>query len=211
MPETATAPAKKVRRIDAAPLPPSLEALAPPAVQERSRELADIAAKAAETAAAARAANEGVNGARAADEAAAVEAAEQGKAPPKPTLPKAEERAQEAGREAAAHVELERRASAAYLDAVRDALPAMREAAEAELAKVGEVAAGHFRAIEDALTRSREVQSLLNVLVPDALEGREPSFIPAFRGKRARRGVLTAEAQEQLDGLRALLGAGDRG
>lgn len=208
MPETAT-PTKSIRRLHILPLPPALEGLAPPAVVERSRELADASGKAAETAAAARAANEGIAGARAADEAAAVEAAEQGKDPPKPTLPKAEERAQEAGRAAAAHVELERRAKLDYLAAVRDALPAMQEAAEAELGQVSGGAAEHLDAIQTALLRSREVRIFLRALHPDSLVGREPTFAPAHQGKQARRAPITSEAQAHLDGLRGELSSSE--
>jgi hypothetical protein len=205
MPDAAT-PTKTIRRLNVEPLPPALEGLAPPAVVERSREAAEVQARAAETAAAARAATEGIAGARAADEAAAVDAAEQGNAPPKPTLGKAEERAQEAGRAAAAHVELERRAKLAYLDAVRDALPAMKEAAEAELGKVSGAATEHLDALQAALLRSREVRILLRALDPESLVGREPTFTPAVRLRRGRpRSPITAEAQGHLDGLRAEL------
>jgi hypothetical protein len=125
-------------------------------------------------------------------------------------LPKAEERAREAGRAAAAHVEIERRAQLDYLTAARDSLPAMTEAAEAELARVGEAAIEHLEAVNAALVRGREVQVLLRALDPDSMVGREPSFTPARQGKQARRGPgLSAEVQGHVDGLRSALGGTD--
>jgi len=206
MPETATPTRTRgVRRVIAEPLPPSLEGLVPPAVAESSRRLADAQAKAAEARAAVRAAREAVDGARAADQAAAVDAAAEGKAPPKPTLPKAQERLADAERAVTAHAEVVHRAGSEYVAAVREALPVLAEAADAELATVGKGTAAHLDAIEAALIRTREVQFFRRALHPDSLVGREPSFIPAHQGKRAR-SPLTADVQGLLDELRATLG-----
>ncbi|HSS03835.1 MAG TPA: hypothetical protein VLK89_01440 [Solirubrobacterales bacterium] len=208
MPETATPTRTKgVRAVSAEPLPASLEGLVPPAVAERSRALADAQAKAAEARGAVRAAHEGVDGARAVDQGAAVDAASEGKATPKPTLPKAEERLAEAQRAVTAHAEVVHRAALEYVTVVRDSLPVLVEAADAELATVGDDSAAHFDAIEAALIRSREVQFFRRALHPDSLVGREPSFIPAHQGKRAR-SPLTPNVQQLLDALRTELGQG---
>jgi len=209
MPETETPTrTKAVRAVSAEPLPPSLEGLVPPAVAERSRALADAQGKAAEARAAVRAAREGVDGARAADQGAAVDAAAAGKAAPKPTAPKAEERLADAERTVAAHAEVVHRAALEYVAVVRDSLPVLVETADAELATVGDGTAAHLDAIEGALIRTREVQFFRRALHPDSLVGREPSFIPAHQGKRAR-SPLTANVQQLLDALRAELGQGE--
>ncbi|HET7590980.1 MAG TPA: hypothetical protein VFK14_12470 [Solirubrobacterales bacterium] len=206
MSETATPTrTKAVRAVSAEPLPPSLEGLVPPAVAERSRAFADAQAKAAEARAAVRAAREGVDGARAADQGAAVEAAAAGKAAPKPTAPKAEERLADAERALVAHREVVARAGVAYVTAVREALPVLIEKADAELATVGEGTAAHIAALEAALVRSRELKHFRRALDLDSLSGREPSFVPGNKARRAR-SPLTAGTRELLDALRAELG-----
>jgi hypothetical protein len=96
------------------------------------------------------------------------------------------------------------RAAANYVAAVRDAAPAIRDAAEAELSTVADGAVVHFNAIEAALAQAREVKMLLRALDADALVGREPSFVPVRQNKRARN-PLSADAVRHLDGLRETL------
>jgi hypothetical protein len=195
----------RMRALDVHPFPPSLENLLPPAAQEANAALIAATTKAAEVQTAARAATEAVRGAQAADKAAAQEAAEAGKKPPAATAPRAEQASADADRAAEAHAAVARQRQYELLEAVRSALGPITAAAEGELDTVGTAAAAHFDAIADALRRTGELRTLLGELDPAGLEGREVSFVPGPRGKRAQAGALPGEVAAALEGLRGRL------
>jgi hypothetical protein len=194
----ATRPAPEVHS-----LPAGLEVLAPTAVAQASRKLfaAQTGAQAAH--AAAESAREALSAAQVADHQEAVAAARDGRTVKTLTAAKAEAKADQEARSAAAHDVLVREAADEMLAQVRVHCGEMAARADAELEEVAADVTQHLDAIGTAFARTRELRFFRDALAPDGLDGRGAAFIPALRRSRERDPV-PASARTLLGQIREL-------
>jgi hypothetical protein len=185
------------------PLPAFAEALVPGPVKEASRELAERRAHIEAARAAVEEARAAVNAAWAADQAAAKTAAEAGKAPPKPTEPKAKEALAEVERQVPAAEALAREAQHRFVAAWNDnreaTAAAAREAAQVRIANETE----RVREMEARLLEACDAEAVA-AAAAEPIEGRFMllSFAPGRRlpDEYAGLGAVRAALEDRLEG-----------
>jgi hypothetical protein len=190
------------------PLPEDLLDLVPEPVREASADLGAKLSRLEAAEAARRDADDAAEQAVAEDRSAAVEAAEADKPTPKPTEPKAREKATDAERAEAAMVEVVNVSQGRLLAAVGEAREVIAGAASRELGDLASESADHVGKLEAALSRRQSLLRLLESLGDgNRLEGHAAEFQVNPMPRRGRSSdPLAPEDRRALDELRGRLG-----
>ncbi len=181
------------------PLPDFAFAIAPEGVKEPSLAYAHALQAHDEARRAARMAMEAIGLARQDDEHAAIAATREGKAPPKPTVPKAAEAAEAAARSVPASEAVAREGMGRFCDAVAAHLDEFEATAEREVEQIRASLLPTLEDFEGALLKLAGLRSLVQHLDRRYLKATEPTFEPR------RPGHLGAGLKAAVENLRAEL------